>query len=78
MPADVSFTLDHVLLRIHEPKARFRAARHQAGKVEQPDLIESFVLAVHAFSLVRDSGPSGSTLRLRLTRLLERLDLPRT
>ena len=77
MPADVSFTLDHVLLRIHEPKTRFRAARHQAGKVEQPDLIEVIRIGFARLQPCERLWPlSGSTLRLRLTRLLERLDLP--
>eukprot|EP00435_Cladocopium_sp_Y103_P010770 s1163_g2.t2 len=41
MPQDVEGTIDYVLLRIWEPKTRFKAARHQAGKLEQPDLMEA-------------------------------------
>ena len=33
-PQDVGGTLDHILIRILEPKTRFRAARHQASKVD--------------------------------------------
>eukprot|EP00434_Breviolum_minutum_P029037 symbB.v1.2.025685.t1/scaffold2428.1/size79313/2 len=40
LPSDVGFTIDYVLLKICEPKTRYRAARHQAGKLEQIDLIE--------------------------------------
>lgn len=47
MPADVGLTSNHVLLWIREPKARYGAARHQAGKVEQPDLIEVTRLGYH-------------------------------
>ena len=39
-PQDVMHSIDHVLLKIKEPKTRFRAARHQSGKLEAPDLIE--------------------------------------
>ena len=39
LPSDVAGTNSFALIRIKEPKTRFRAARHQAGKVEQPDLI---------------------------------------
>ena len=39
LPGDVNNSVKHLLLRIVDPKARFRAARHQVGKMEQPDLI---------------------------------------
>ena len=39
LPADVNNSVKHLLLRIVDPKTRFRAARHQVGKMEQPDLI---------------------------------------
>ena len=77
MPADVSFTVDYVLLKVREPKTRYRAARHQAGKVEQPDLIEIIRVGLLELRPQDLLWPlSGSTLRLRLTRLLERLSLP--
>ena len=40
LPSDVAGSIDYVLLRIKEPTTRFRPARHQSGKLEQPDLIE--------------------------------------
>lgn len=55
---------------------RYGAARHQAGKVEQPDLIE---IIRQGLGRLKPHDPlwpfSGSTLR-RLARLLERLSLP--
>ena len=37
-PQDVEFSIDNVLLKILEPKTRFRAARHQSSRLEPPDL----------------------------------------
>ena len=37
-PQDVAFSIDNVLLKILEPKTRFRAARHQSSRLEPPDL----------------------------------------
>ena len=39
MPADVDFTIDHVLLKIKEPKTPYRSARRQSGKLEPADLV---------------------------------------
>ncbi len=39
-------TLDHVLLKIREPKTRFRSARQQTGKLEQLDLIAVVTLGL--------------------------------
>lgn len=39
-PQDVRFSIEHVSIRIMEPKTRFRAARHQWSKLEPPDLIQ--------------------------------------
>lgn len=33
-PRDVRFSIDHALLKILEPKTRFRAACHQSSKLE--------------------------------------------
>ena len=77
MPSDLGDTIDHALLRILEPKTRFRAARHQTGKLEQPDLIEIIRIG---FGHLHPSDPlwpfSGSTLRLRLASILAKLELP--
>lgn len=46
LPQDVEFSIDNVLLKIVEPKTRFRAARHQSSKLEPPDLIAVVWLGV--------------------------------
>ena len=77
VPADVDFSLDHILLKIREPKTRFKAARTQTGKLEHLDLIQ--VVTVGLGGLRKDEmlwPHSGSTLRLRLKRILQRLGLP--
>ena len=77
LPSDVGNTSDDVLLKIQEPKTRYRSARHQAGKLEQYDLIEIVRIGFGRL------GPqeklwhlSGATLRSRLTKLLSTLGLP--
>ena len=76
-PQDVGGTLDHILIKILEPKTRFRAARHQASKVEQGDLIRVISLGLYNLHPSEALWPlSGSTLRGRLTKALERLGLP--
>ena len=77
LPSDVGNTIDDVLLKIQEPKTRYRSARHQAGKLEQYDLIEIVRIGFGRL------GPqeklwhlSGATLRSRLTKLLSTLGLP--
>lgn len=77
LPSDIGNSVDFVLLRIKEPKTRYRAARHQAGKLEQADLIEVVRIGfaeLKPFEMLWNF--SGSTLRSRLQKLLEKLDLP--
>lgn len=77
MPSDVSHSVDYVLIRLKEPKTRYRAARHQSGKLEQPDLIEIVRIGFQKLLPGEKLWPlSGSTLRHRLSKLLERLSLP--
>ena len=77
LPDDVAGSISYILLRIKEPKTRFRAARHQAGKMEQPDLISVVQLG---FGKLKNSEPlwhlSGATLRHRLEKVLAALGLP--
>eukprot|EP00438_Fugacium_kawagutii_P025642 Skav209573 [mRNA] locus=scaffold281:153023:156322:- [translate_table: standard] len=76
-PADVRHSIDHALLRIKEPKTRFRAARHQYSKLEYPDLLEVAWLGLGALNSYEKLWPfSPSTLRSRLNRILQRLGLP--
>ena len=77
LPTDVGESVSFCLLRISEPKTRFRAARHQAGKLEQPDLIHIVQLGLK--NLRKDQKLwelSGATLRARLSKVLEKLKLP--
>ena len=77
MPGDVWGSIDHVLIKIAEPKTRFKAARHQSSKVEQPDLVLIVQLGFGALAKDEWLWPfSGSTLRSRLAKILARLDLP--
>ena len=77
LPSDVDQSIDYALLRVGEPKTRFRAARHQAAKLEQVDLIEVVRIGFGSLRPDQKLWPmSGSTLRLRLTKLLDRLKLP--
>ena len=79
LPSDVGDTIDYVLLKIREPKTRYRSARHQAGKLEQFDLIEVVRIGFSNLMPGEKLWPwSGATLRSRLTKLLETLGLPHT
>ena len=76
-PEDVDFTINYILLKIKEPKTRYRAARHQSGKLEQADLC--FVVSCGFQRLAKGDKLwqlSGSTLRTRLEKVLSRLLLP--
>eukprot|EP00438_Fugacium_kawagutii_P027002 Skav232500 [mRNA] locus=scaffold1096:33698:38011:+ [translate_table: standard] len=77
LPSDVGKSIQYVLLRIQEPKTRYRAARRQSGKLEQPDLIEVIQLGLgHLLPHEPLWHLSGPTLRLRLSKVLARLGLP--
>ena len=77
LPSDVAASNDFILVRIKEPKTRYRAARHQAGKLEQPDLIQVISLGFQDLKKEEQLWPySGSTLRHRLERALQVLGLP--
>lgn len=77
LPGDVNYTVKHILLKIREPKTRHRAARHQVGKMEQPDLILVIQMGFGALKKHERLWPStAATLRHRLDRVLKRLSLP--
>ena len=77
LPSDVDYSVSFMLLKIREPKTRFRAARHQAGKCESPDLIQVAMLGFEGLRKDEKLWPlSSSTLRSRLVRVLQRLHLP--
>jgi len=77
LPEDVDNTNDFALLRIREPKTRFRAARHQAGRLEHVDLLEVVKIGFQRLRPEEKLWPfSGATLRSRLHKLLHQLGLP--
>ena len=77
LPADVLGSQAFALLRIEEPKTRRRAARHQAAKVDLPDLLEVLVVAFGALEPTQKLWPfSGQTLRARFQRVCDTLRLP--
>lgn len=77
LPEDVNGTISYILLRIKEPKTRFRAARHQSSRIEQPDLIRIIRIGLGKLRADEWLWPmSGSTLRSRFNKILEKLDLP--
>eukprot|EP00435_Cladocopium_sp_Y103_P064648 s276_g26.t1 len=82
LPRDIEFTADFVLLQIDEPKTRYRAARHQVAKVDQPQLMAVLDIAFGRMKPHQRLWPfSGQTMRTRFQKLLSanRLDtLPRT
>ena len=40
LPEDVGWTVQFALLQISEPKTRFRSARHQVARLDQPQLLK--------------------------------------
>jgi len=77
LPSDVMNTAASVLLKVQEPKTRFRAARHQVAKIEYEDLVE---LIRCAFERLRPETKlwrsSPQLLRNRFKQLLAALLLP--
>ena len=77
LPSDVNDTNAFALLRILEPKTRFRAARHQAAKLEHVDLLQVVKIGFGKLKPWEKLWPlSSATLRSRLSRLLVQLGLP--
>ena len=76
LPSDFGWTINYVLLQISEPKTRFRAARHQVAKLDQPQLVKVVELAFRNFCKADFLWPhSGQTLRLRFNKILAALGL---
>ena len=75
LPAHVSDTCDYALLSVGEPKTRYKAARHQAAKIDQPDLLKVISLAFGNLGFSQKLWPqSSSTLRSRFNMLMQRLE----
>ncbi len=76
LPSDFGWTIGHILLQISEPKSRFKAARHQVARVDQPQLVKVVELAFRNFGKEDALWPhSGQTLRHRFNKLLAALSL---
>ena len=77
LPSDVFDSQRFALLRIEEPKTRRRAARHQAAKVDLPDLLEVLKIAFATLDPEQQLWPfSGQTFRTRFQKLCDVLGLP--
>ncbi|OLP93478.1 hypothetical protein AK812_SmicGene24595 [Symbiodinium microadriaticum] len=71
LPSDTGSTNRYALLTIKEPKTRYRAARHQTARVDQPQMLRIIVLAFGKLDRHdRLWDFSGSTLRARFRKLL--------
>eukprot|EP00438_Fugacium_kawagutii_P012773 Skav217633 [mRNA] locus=scaffold1334:5610:19402:- [translate_table: standard] len=81
LPRDLEFSVDYALLQIDEPKTRYRAARHQAARLDHPQLLKVIDVAFGRLLPEQSLWPfSGQTMRTRFQKLLaaNRLDqLPR-
>ena len=77
LPADVGTPgSGYLLMTVREPKTRFRAARHQSLRVDQPQLLRVITLAFSALEPSERLWPfSGSTLRNRFRKLMLALRL---
>ena len=76
-PCDAAPGTSFMLISINQPKTRGRAARHQAARIDQSDVIR-FLTAMYR-DAPKDSALwpfSAATLRKRFVRLLSALQLP--
>ena len=76
LPSDVGNTVDHALLSICEPKTRYKAARHQAAKVDRPQLLQVIALAFQKLAKGSRLWPaSPQAFRRRFATILRALQL---
>ena len=69
--ADVGNSIDYLLLQIREPKTRFKAARHQVARLDQPQLLKVVVSAFSGLKPAEFLWPfSPQTVRNRFRALL--------
>ena len=74
LPEDVGNTVSYCLVSIQEPKTRFKAARHQSARLDQPDLLAVVRLAFSGLAFGCKLWPySASTLRSRFDVIMARL-----
>ena len=78
LPEDVGHTVSYCLVSIQEPKTRFKAARHQSTRLDQPDLLAVVRLAFAGLAFGCKLWPySASTLRSRFDAIMSRLGTDR-
>ena len=73
---DVQRTADVAMMSIRTPKTRFRAARHQAVRIDQPDVLAIVELAFERIPNEKLWAASGQTLRTRFRQVCSALGLP--
>lgn len=79
LPSDIGFTTDYLLLKIDEPKTRFRGAGHQVARLDQPDLLAICEATLSGIPKNAKLWPlSPQTLRKRFYSLLDALKLQRS
>ena len=79
LPVDTDGSLWTVMLRVGEPKTRFRAARHQLARLDWEDLVGLVVDIYGKLSPHERLWPwSPQALRTRFRQLLEAIGLPTT
>ena len=79
LPGDSAPGTTFALLRIRSPKTRGRAAKHQAARIEFPDVVQLLEATYADFPADKKLWPfSAATLRKRFTALLKELGLPTT
>ena len=77
LASDLERTITFGILSITEPKTRFTTARHQAARLDIPDLLQLAEMAFSSLSMSQRLWPfSGRTLRLRFKDLPRAVGLP--
>ena len=74
LPHDVRGTVDYAYLTIRDPKTRYHGARHQAVRIDQPDLLAVVSTVYKTMGGSEKLWPwSGQTLRVRFRQLCSAL-----
>lgn len=77
LPGDAAPGTPFALLRIGMPKTRRRAARHQAARIDPPDIVSLLEATYAAYPRDKKLWPfSSATLRRRFSQLLGEIGLP--
>ena len=72
LPGDVEWSINYALLQIAEPKTRYRCARHQIARLDQPQLLKVIEVALGGLLPEQRLWPaSGQTMRHRFQKLLQ-------